>query len=402
MKLWAFLTGWRRAELVSADPAEALGRYAAGGVRYFDPRLTAPLTLELTVSRLQWKRLAALAQARGDRCRSLREGGLPLWLRAARKRKTFLACAAAVLLFFFLAPSRVWFVRVEGANEVPEQEILRAALECGVGFGAKAKDIRSERVKNRMLSLVNELEWMGVNFSGGVATICVRERAPAGPVEDHSRPANVVASRSGVIVSMSVLGGQAACKEGQAVLEGQLLISGLIDCNTHTQVTHADGEVYALTRHAWRAVYPAQWQEKSYTGGEKRCVCLVLGRKRIKLFGNSGISTASCDKMVSVWNLTLPGGYALPLRVETVTLRPYDAGACAADGRQAEAALRQFCRRCTEDDMIAGEILKSTGAMKALPGAYCLEAELDCREMIARQKNLYWSESEENGHWNGR
>lgn len=396
MKLGTFLTGWRRAELVSADPAEALGRYAAAGIRYFDPMLTAPLTMELTLSRLQWKRLETLAQSRGDRCRCLREGGLPLWFRAARKRKTFLAGAMAVLLFFLLAPSRVWFVRVEGASAVPEEEILRAAVECGVRFGARAKDIRSERVKNRMLSLVHELEWTGVNFSGGVATICVRERAPAGPVEDHSRPTNVVASRPGVIVSMSVLGGQAACKEGQSVLEGQLLISGLIDCNTHTQVTHADGEVYALTRHVRRAIYPAQWQEKTYSGREKRTVSLVLGRKRIKLFGNSGISTAGCDKMVSVWNLTLPGGYALPLRVETVTLRPYDAGACAADGRQAETVLRQFCRRCTEDDMIAGEILKSTGAMKALPGAFCLEAEFDCREMIARQKNLYWSESEEN------
>ncbi len=81
-------------------------------------------------------------------------------------------------------------------------------------------------------------------------------------VENHKEATNVIASRAGIVTSMSVIGGQAVCKEGQAVLEGELLVTGLVDCKTHTQVTHADAEIYALTQREIQAVYPADWTEK--------------------------------------------------------------------------------------------------------------------------------------------
>ena len=67
MKLGTFLTGWRRAELVSADPAEALGRYAAAGIRYFDPMLTAPLALEATMQGIEIVRAPTMT-ALGRHC----------------------------------------------------------------------------------------------------------------------------------------------------------------------------------------------------------------------------------------------------------------------------------------------------------------------------------------------
>ena len=102
------------------------------------------------------------------------------------------------------APNRVWFVEVEGNGSIPDRQILAAAEECGVKFWAKAGEIRSEQVKNKILNLVPELQWAGVNFSGGVAIVSVRERLPEEAVRDRSTVTNVVAARDGVIVSMSV------------------------------------------------------------------------------------------------------------------------------------------------------------------------------------------------------
>lgn len=133
------------------------------------------------------------------------------------------------------------------------------------------------------------------------------------------------AARDGVIVSMSVLGGQSLCQVGQAVRAGELLVTGCVDLETHTQYTHADAEIYAMTQRTLTAVYPQTATQKAYTGQVIRRYSLVIGRKRINLSGNSGISEVSCDKMTERKTLTLPGGFSLPVTLVVETYRPYEA-----------------------------------------------------------------------------
>ncbi len=99
--------------------------------------------------------------------------------------------------------------------------------------------------------------------------------------------------------------------------------------------------------------------------------------------------------MINVWTLKLPGGYSLPLQVETVTLRSFDAAALAADEQQAQSVLWQFARDYTLNDMIAGEILGQSGEVTGEDGVFCLDAAFSCREMIARQQSLRLAESED-------
>ena len=82
-------------------------------------------------------------------------------LARSRRRLPFWVAAAAMLLAVLYAPSRVWFVEVEGNETVPARKILLAAEECGVKFWAKSGEIRSEQVKNQILNLVPELQWAG-------------------------------------------------------------------------------------------------------------------------------------------------------------------------------------------------------------------------------------------------
>ena len=191
-RILKYVFGTVEAELVSADPAAALTYYSAQGLRLQDPELTAPLTLTMTMAPHTWRRLEPMAQARGDRCRCIRRYGLMVSLARSRRRLPFWVAAAAMLLAVLYAPSRVWFVEVEGNETVPARKILLAAEECGVKFWAKSGEIRSEQVKNQILNLVPELQWAGVNFSGGLAVISVRERLPEEPVRERSSITNVV------------------------------------------------------------------------------------------------------------------------------------------------------------------------------------------------------------------
>lgn len=390
----AYLRGTVVAELVTAEPGAALTYYASRGIALRDPVLTAPLTLRLTMSPGQWRRLSKLAEQRGDRCRALRRWGLGVTFARCRRRLPFWLALGLLCGLVLYAPQRVWFVEVEGNQTVPAREILAAAEECGVSFWAKSGEIRSEKVKNQLLNLIPELQWAGVNFSGGVATVCVRERLEAEPVRDRSGITNVVAARDGIVVSMSVLGGQAVCQVGQAVREGELLITGCVDHEHCTQYTHADGEVYALTRRQTEAVYPAQWSQKVYTGRVWQCYSLVAGRKIINLRGNSGISQGTCDKMTEIKYLPLPGDYHLPVYLLVETYREYTLVSCTLEPEESLAVLTAFSRAQTQGEMLAGEILGEEPVFRREEAVYVLTTTFSCREMIARQRPVKLFEGE--------
>ena len=93
---------------------------------------------------------------------------------------------------------------------------------------------------------------------------------------------------------------------------------------TGTTVTQpAKAQVRARTWYNLTSVLPLQTNFKMYTGREKSRYTLVFGKRRIKLYGNSGIPYAECDKIIKTTVLTLPGNIRLPIALETQRLCEY-------------------------------------------------------------------------------
>lgn len=389
-----FLFGTVEAELTTADPASAVTYYSGSGIRLREPVLIRPLVLRFLIRPKDWKAMEQLAARRGDHCNVVKRSGFYVLLPGLRHRLLFWCLLVGMLAFAMYAPKRLWFLRVEGNVRVPQNEILAAAQECGLTFWTKTEDIRSEKFKNQILNLVPELQWAGVNLSGGVATICVTERLEGEEIRQTDAVTNVVAGRDGIIVSMSVLGGEAVCRIGQAVRAGELLVTGSVEHEYQPQYTHADAEVYALTLHEMEAVFPSEWQGKIYTGKTTRAYSILLGRKQIKIFGNSRISGTSCDKMTEVKYLTLPGGYKLPFALVVETGNYYESSGIQIPAVEAEAVLSDFCQCTVLGNMVAGQILDSNLDYGDQGSAYTMNAVYSCQEMISRQWKVKLFEGE--------
>ena len=59
---------------------------------------------------------------------------------------------------------------------MPDEEILRALEQNGVGIGTFSFSLDPEGLRNRVLLEIPELSWLTVNVSGCRATVQVRER----------------------------------------------------------------------------------------------------------------------------------------------------------------------------------------------------------------------------------
>lgn len=99
-------------------------------------------------------------------------------------------------------------------------------------------------------------------------------------MENQETPCNIKAAFSGQILRIEVYEGTAVAKVGEAVVEGQLLISGMVeDTNKNvTLIKHASGRVVASTTRRFEVSVPLQ-KEVTYTVGEP------VMRKSMDLFG---------------------------------------------------------------------------------------------------------------------
>ena len=305
MNLWQSLEGQLDLELLTADPAQALDAFSSIPLRNITT--DGKLLLCFQIRRQDHRRAAALAEKRGERLRVLRRRGL-FWKFLKLKAHPVLVLGMALLVSLTLwLPTRVLFFRVEGNSTVPAGEILAAAEESGLFFGVSRRSIRSEKIKNNLLSMLPQLKWAGVNTKGCVALIRVAEKQPQPFRESEaSAVSSIVAVRDGVLHSLTVTRGTALCAPGQSVTKGQILISGYTDCGLCVLSQAAQGEAVAFTKRSLQASLPEKRLQKGDTEKIIRRWYLIFGKKRIKLWFGSGILDGECGRMYQEYPLTLP------------------------------------------------------------------------------------------------
>jgi similar to stage IV sporulation protein len=179
------------------------------------------------------------------------------------------------------------------------------------------------------------LSWISVNIIGTVANVEVRERETKAP-DEPTRPANLVAKKSGIIEEVRIYRGNVIVGAGQYVKEGELLVSGLFDSvQEGFRYTRASGKVYARTVEEFCIEIPYEYETKRYTGVEyceKILNFFDFSMNISKKYGNEDIL---CDKINIVENYNLFGRVQTPFAVETVKYLEYET---VFETRSAEAA----------------------------------------------------------------
>ena len=264
-------------------------------------------------------------------------------------------------------------------------QILRELRELGVGFGTYGPSIKPQELKNQMLLRIPKLQWLTVQQSGMCARVVVRERPDKAPVLDRKVPTDVIASRAGVLTRVEAVAGNCLCAPGQAVAGGELLVSAYTDFGFKTQVTAARAEIYAETVRQAVCVLPEAEQIKTNRTAPRYAVSLLVGRRRISLFG-ADVPEGFYEKETKTRVLTLPGGFSLPLGIAITRICEYDTREETLRAQDAEGRLLELVQADAMRDMIAGSIRSSSVRTEQSGGRIRLYASLRCEEMIARMR----------------
>ena len=384
MGLYRSAAGSIRVKVTSADVGGLLsgaGKYgiSVGNVDYLDN-----LSVSFCIRRKDYQRLQELTDRRGDLLERMKFHGIFWQVRGLCFRPVLLAGIFFLILVCVILPTRIVFVHVEGNTSVPKNRILEVAAESGLRFGVYRREIRNEKIKNRMLEQIPELQWVGVNTDGCNAVVTVRERSPEEAIPYTAEISSLVASRDGIIKSVTAEQGTAVCRVGQAVKQGEVLISGYTDSGLTVLGTRAAGEVIAATSRDLTVRTPSSKTIRTDFIRKQDKFSLLIGKKQINFYNGSGIYTGTCVKMYRKYVLELPGGFSLPLALIQETVVEVGTLEVELSEAAAQYMMTRFARDYLTDQMIAGVITDQNFVVEQNDGAYQLTTHCFCTEMIGR------------------
>ena len=373
-------------KLTGADIPALLSQLSNKGIIMHDLCHIDPLTVTFCITDSQQKNFNSIANRLNCSVTVLTDRSIWNFFHSLKGRYIFFF--ALVLLAFLSCwlPSRILFVQIVGNNSVSSAKILQQAEHCGIYFGAKRSVVRSEIVKNNLLESIPELRWAGINTRGCTAVIIVQENTATEESDFSVQSTSIVASRDGIVLSVTATAGYPACSVGQAVVEGQVLISGRQTEGILLKTVRSKGEIYAQTVWDLRAITPLKFCNKEERVASSSNYSLVVGKKRIKLSKDSGISHTGCDKMYEEYYLTLPGGFVLPVCLVVETVIQYSQTEAESTFFEPEVFLSDYAAAYLPTQMISGLITGKRGSYQQGQFVGVYEASYTCIEMIGRER----------------
>lgn len=375
-------------------PERFLNLCAQNGVGFWGLVWLDGQTLELKVARRDARRVQTLAEKVGCEVRAKGRKGVPFFLAGFRRRYALVIGLALSLAAVCVLSRFILTVEVSGNETVPSAVILAELSRQGVHPGAYGPGLDLRRISQEALRRIDGLSWMSVNLHGTRAEVLVRERSPAPELRDETTPAHIVAAADGILEDVEALEGQALFQEGQAVLAGEVVISGVVDLKEPQYATvdagqrlvHARGNVWASTYRTLSACIPLEADTKVYTEeGETTWALTVLGHT-FNFFGKGSISTAGYDKMTTTHILTLPGGREMPLALAETEYRAYETQPAAIQTAAAQALLEErLLERLEELIGEDGSVLSTSFSVQEGDGLLTVTLKARCREQIGRE-----------------
>lgn len=347
--LMNFLRGMVCVRLTGLFPERMVNLCAQAGIDFWAMEWLDEHTVRFTTRRHTLGLLEELAVRAGCQVERESSRGLPDFLGRFRTRYAFLAGLAFALCAVSFLSRFVLTVEVSGNERVPSAVILSQLRRLGVRPGAYGPALDRKQLAQEALVELKDLSWMAINLHGTRVEVIVREAIKEPERIDETGWFDIVAQADGIVTHIEPEQGDALVGDGEVVARGDVLISGTVtleppmysDLPTRYYQTHARGRVWARTWRTLTAAIPAETETKEYTGAEKSVWSVNIFGRRMKIFGNTGISWPMYDKITTVRPAVLPGGRELPFSLHRETYREYLPRTVEVDREAARALLEE-------------------------------------------------------------
>lgn len=379
-----FCNGMVKLRVRSAYPERLLNLCSFHGVRIYEAVRADVDLIYITVPFRDLKKIRSFVRKAHGRIWVVHRFGLPFWLGRTRYRYGLWGGAAFFIVLLYILFTRIWAIDISAPPGISEREVAEQLETLGVRCGVAADNIDVKKIQTQMMLERQDLSFIAINLNGNQAKVQIEARTPKPEILDEDLITSVVAKKTGIITEMEVKGGTAVKKVGETVMQGEMLIDALtqpVKEESQPFLSHAFGEVEARTWERIRSVRCLKTEEKVYTGEKKTRYAVVLGKKRINLYLDSGTDGASCDKITEEKKIVLGDGYTLPVYLVQQELVYYETKSAEFTAKDLQSEMEQAAKMEIQN-RIDGKIVNASNTFSEENGLAILTTVSECREQI--------------------
>ncbi len=324
----------------------------------------------------------------------LDEGGAVPLIKAMKKNIAAIIGAFLLGALIFYQSLFIAEIRIDGYRSISEESLRQVMADAGLYEGAK-KPHDYDSIKKALYTNFDNITWAGIYEDGRLIRVTIAEASENEEAETaDTDPADIVASRSGMIESVTPLQGNALVEKGDYVNEGDVLISGEFEYQSSDysrgddifiMYSHAEGSAMARTPYRLTYYLEKNRRIKERTGREIPGISLR--------FGDAEIDTASAFNQyataVRTEKTILDIVNPIPVKISIVKIEEVRIKEEHADMEKTrsvvEAAIRQYQRENMKD---GAEIVGSSVDYSESEGVIKADILLEVLEDIGKEKPI--------------
>lgn len=236
--------------------------------------------------------------------------GLIFRLRKYRARWGFFAGFAIFCLLMWVMSLFVWSVDIENLPEEYAVSVTDLLYEEGIRIGVLGTSIDGEMLELSLEEKLPQFDMIKVSRMGCKARVQFDAAVPVHHRVEENSPCDLIARESGQIVSATASKGTIFVKEGDIVVPGDVLISGVFDFLGESIVmVHAEGNVTALVEQTFSETVRYGQTVTEPTGHIVNINRIMAFGLEIPLFGSlpKGLYRRTYEEIpLSVWGFDFP------------------------------------------------------------------------------------------------
>lgn len=206
-----------------------------------------------------------LSRRTNAKIRVKRKIGLPFLFHKNKKRIGLPIGVICFFAVFKILSMFVWNFDIYGNVTISDTQAKEVLESVGVYEGVYGKFDSLKNIQTRAMIEFGNVSWITVNVEGSRGEVKISELVQKGEIVDESQPCNVKAEVDAQIIRVDAYNGSAAVNSGDAVVKGNLLISGIVENEQgEIHLTHANGIVWAKTNRVENFFVPKEYTATTY------------------------------------------------------------------------------------------------------------------------------------------
>lgn len=217
-------------------------------------------------------KLKSIIKTTGVHIKILDKTGFPFFTHKYRKRNAFIIGAFLFIGMLVFMSGFIWKIEINGNLYYSDEMIIDFLDNNDIGIGSNSIIINETALEEKIRQEFNEIIWVSVTSDGTKLSIDVKENITNAMMAEKDTVNDIIATKDGVIHSITVRTGTPIVKPGDVVKTGDVLVTSKVECTNEsgqvmkTLYTKADADIYIKTEYKYENIIERNYKEKMYTG----------------------------------------------------------------------------------------------------------------------------------------